>query len=134
MLAAYAFMMMAMGFLHQPVAGVSALSSAIQQATGNGHLRLQVQADAEAPAIAHHIAMGHMPAQHGEADPHKLHHRNLCDACLANAGHAPPPEAPALDKPEALAKSARIVLAALVLKEAGTRIAQPRAPPAFQTA
>ncbi len=134
-LAAYAFMMMVMGFLHQPVAGVGVGASRIQiaDAASATAYRHDAASGNNARAALDHVAMGHgqTPDEPGNGgDPHKNHNRVICDACLANAGHAALPSAPELEKLVALKKSAHAILAALVLEEAYTLIAQPRAPPA----
>lgn len=132
-LAAYIFMMMTMGFLHQPGAGVSAFAAAFQATVSDIQVPRTNVGD-EPPAVADHVAMGHMPGQRGEVGSHKQLHRSQCDVYLANTGHAPPAEAPAIDKPGALTENTHTVPTSLALKETGIRIALPRTPPAIPTA
>ncbi|MBA5775904.1 hypothetical protein H2509_02050 [Stappia sp. F7233] len=129
-IASYAFMMMVMGFLHQPVAGVSDAARVDQAAVAAG--------DAAHAGHAHHHSGGAdappiHASHHGDPDadnPHQGHKMRICDACMVNAGHAPLSAPPSLDPVFNDGGESFAVASDTVVRDHFAGSGNPRAPPA----
>lgn len=127
-IASYAFMMMAMGFLHQPVAGVSdaarADHAAVGEAAHTGHGYLHKDWTGAPPIHASH--QGTPDA----GDPHQGHKMRICDACMVNAGHAPLSAPPSLDPVFNDSGESFAVASDAIVRDHFAGTGKPRAPPA----